>query len=126
MTRTRRSAKDAGAKFERAIADYLAAALDDDHIDRRVTNGVKDRGDISGVRVHNQRLVIECKDTARLELAGWAAEAHLEAANDGALAGVVVSKRHGVGDPARQWVHMELQDLVLLITGAAPAAEVVA
>lgn len=34
MSRTRRSARDAGTRFERAVADYLAAQLDDDRIDR--------------------------------------------------------------------------------------------
>lgn len=119
MTRTRRSAKAAGARFERAIADYLADILDDDRIDRRVKTGAKDRGDISGVRVHGQRLVVEIKDCARTDLPGWTAEAHTEAGNDDALVGVVVHKRHGVGDLARQWVSMELRDLVALITGQA-------
>ena len=117
MTRSRASAKSAGTRFERQIADHLAAALDDDRIDRRVKTGAKDCGDIGGVRVHGQRLVVECKDTTRTDLAGWTREAHLEAANDGALAGVVVAKRRGVGDPGHQWVHMTLDDLVALITG---------
>lgn len=116
MTRTRASAKAAGARFERSIADYLAGVLDD-RIDRRVKTGAADKGDIGGVRVHGQRLVLECKNTARLDLAGWTREADLEAANDGALAGVVVHKRHGVGDPGRQWVSMTLDDLVAIIRG---------
>ncbi|AHH22129.1 hypothetical protein NONO_c73730 [Nocardia nova SH22a] len=117
MSRTRASAKKAGAAFERSIADALAEALDDDRIDRRVRNGAKDRGDIAGVRAHGQRVVIETKDCARQDLPGWIREAHQEAANDGALVGVVVSKRRGVADPMSQWVHMELRDLVALITG---------
>ena len=117
MPRTRQSARAAGSRFERTIADYLAAVLDDDRIDRRPKAGAKDRGDIGGLRIHGQRIVVECKDTARVSLPEWTAEAHIEAGNDDALVGVVISKRHGVGDPARQWVHMELRDFVSLITG---------
>ncbi len=117
MTRTRASAKQAGARFERAIADYLAQQLDDDRVDRRVKTGAKDRGDIAGLRVHGQRLVVEIKDCARTKLSAWMNEAHEEAGNDDALTGVVVHKRHGIGDPGRQWVTMTVDDLVALITG---------
>ena len=117
MTRNRRSARQAGSRTERAVADWLAEALGDDRIDRRVKTGAKDRGDIGGVRVHGARLVIEAKDTTRIDLAGWIREAHLEAANDDALLGVVVSKRRGTTDPGSFYVHMELRDLVALITG---------
>lgn len=117
MTRSRRSAKTAGTAFETAIATYLAQALNDDRIERRTRNGVKDRGDITGIRFHGHRLVIETKNCARQDLPGWTREAHTEAGNDDALAGIVVAKRRGTTDPARQWVHMELGDLVALITG---------
>jgi len=116
-SRTRNSAKSAGARFERRIADALAQALDDDRIDRRVKTGAKDRGDVSGVRLHGQRVVLELKDACTLRLPEWTAEAQLEAGNDDALVGLVVSKRHGVGDPMRQWVHCTLADLVAILTG---------
>jgi hypothetical protein len=54
---------------------------------------------------------------ATTRLAEWTAEAQLEAGNDDALVGVVVSKRRGVADPMRQWVHMELRDLAAILTG---------
>lgn len=117
MTRSHRSARSAGTRFERAVADYLAATLEDDRIDRRVRNGAKDRGDISGLRVHGQRLVVECKDTTRVCLPEWTAQAHAEAGNDDALVGVVIHKRNRVGDPGRQWVSMTVDDLAALITG---------
>ena len=117
MTRNRKSARNAGTTFERLIANGLASALDDDRIDRRPKTGSKDRGDIGGVRIHAQRLVIECKDVATLALPQWTREAQLEAGNDGALAGVVISKRRGTRDPMEQWVHMTVADLVALITG---------
>lgn len=117
MGRSRKSAKDAGARFEREIADYLAQVLDDDRVDRMVRRGADDRGDITGVRVHSKPLAIECKNVTKMSLPEWVDEAHREAGNADALAGVVVSKRHGVSDSGSQWVHMELRDLVALITG---------
>lgn len=117
MSRNRRSARQAGTRFERSIADALAAALDDDRIDRRPKTGSKDRGDVGGVRLHGQRVVIEVKDCATLRLPEWTAEAHVEAGNDDALVGVVVHKRKGVSDPMRQWVSCTVADLVAIISG---------
>lgn len=114
MTRTRASARAAGARFERSIADWLAEHLDD-RIDRRVKTGAKDRGDIGGIRHRGERVVLELKNTTRTNLAGWIHEAHLQAMNDDACVGIVVSKRHGVADPAQQWVHMTLADLAWLL-----------
>lgn len=36
---------------------------------------------------------------------------------DDALVGLVVHKRHGCGDPMRQWVSMTVGDLVAILTG---------
>jgi hypothetical protein len=119
MTRTRASAKAAGARFERTTADYLAEHVDD-RIDRRVKTGAKDRGDIGGVRHMGGRVVIECKNAARLELGSWLGEAEVERGNDDALAGVVVHKRHGNADPGAQIVSMTLRDLVAILTGTRP------
>ncbi|AEL19714.1 holliday junction resolvase [Mycobacterium phage AlleyCat] len=116
MGRSMRSAKAAGAKFERDVADYLAARVDD-RIDRRVKTGAKDRGDIGGVRLHGQRVVLECKNVATMSLPQWTREAQIEAGNDDALVGVVVHKRHGTGDVGKQWVSMTLDDLVAILTG---------
>lgn len=117
MTRSRTSARAAGTRFERSIADYLAAYFDDDRIDRRVKTGAKDRGDIAGLRAHGRRIVLELKDVSRLDLSGWVREAHIEAGNDDALAGLVVHKRRGITDPAQQYVTCTLGDLLALITG---------
>lgn len=118
MARNHRSAKAAGQRFETQIAAGLAEGLNDDRIERRARNGASDRGDIGGLRVHGQRLVVECKNSpTRVNLPAWTDEAHIEAGNDDALAGVVVHKRHGVTDPMRQWVSMTVTDLVALLTG---------
>ena len=117
MTRTRASAKAAGSTFERIIADWLAKHLDD-RIDRRVKTGAKDKGDIGGIRIRTHRVVMECKNHARTNLAGWYTQATLEAENDGAPLGVVVHKRHGNAKPEDQWVTMTLGDLAWLIREA--------
>ena len=119
MSRSRRSAKNAGAAFERLVADHLAARLHDDRIDRRVKTGAKDRGDIGGLRsAFGDRVVVECKDYGgQLLPAQWIAEAHVEAGNDDAPAGVVVAKRRGTTKPGEQWVLMTLDDLITLLAG---------
>jgi hypothetical protein len=117
MTRSRRSAKTIGTATERHVANYLRDALNDDRIDRRIKHGVKDRGDIAGIRIHGQPLCIEVKDCARQDLPGWTNEAHIEAGNDDALTGVVIAKRRGTRDPGQYWVHMQVRDLIALITG---------
>lgn len=117
MGRSRTSAKAAGARFERLIADHLAATVDD-RIDRRVRTGAKDTGDIGGLRTPDgRRLVIECKDYGgKLQPATWITEAHTEAANDQAAAGIVIAKRRGTTNPKDQWVLMTLSDLTTLLT----------
>lgn len=120
MTRNRRSARQAGARFERTIANYLAQQVDD-RIDRKVRTGARDTGDITGVRHMGRRITIETKDYGgRLLPAQWTSEAHTEMGNDDALAGIVVAKRRAVTDPGSQWVLMTLNDLVALLTGSRP------
>lgn len=116
MARSRQSAKAAGARFERSIADYLADHLDD-RIDRRVKTGAADKGDIAGVRdSHNRRIVIEAKDYGgQLKPGPWIREAHTEAENDNAHVGIVVAKRRGTTNPADQWALMTVTDLVALL-----------
>jgi hypothetical protein len=99
------------------VADYLNEHYDD-RIDRRVKTGARDCGDIGGLRTRDgRRLVIELKNTARTDLAGWATELAQEIENDGALTGAVIHKRHGVSDPAQQWVSMTLEQLLWLLKG---------
>lgn len=120
MTRNRKSAKAAGARFESLVAAYLAANVDD-RIERRTQHGAKDRGDIAGLRHQGQRLVIEAKDYGgRILPAQWVEEAHVEAGNDSALCGLVVAKRRGVTDPGSQYVLCTVNDLIALLTGQRP------
>jgi hypothetical protein len=92
-----------GASFERLTADYWRDVYSE-FIDRRVKTGAKDKGDLANVRVGEHRLVVECKNERAVNLAGWVAEAQLEACNDGALCGIVVAKRKGRGQPEDQYV----------------------
>ena len=119
MTRSHRSAKTAGTRFEQAIATCLAAHVDD-RIERRSRNGSKDRGDISGLRHMGLRVVVECKDTTHLAIGSWVAEADIERGNDDAAVGLVVHKRRAKGDPLDQYVTCTVRDLVALLTGERP------
>lgn len=122
MARSIATAKKAGATFERQIADYLAAQLADDRIDRRVKTGAKDRGDIAGLRTLNGgRLVVECKNYGgKFQVGAWLGEAEVERGNDDAVAGLVVAKRRGVTAPGAQVVFMTVDDLVVLLGLARP------
>lgn len=109
--------KARGTAFETLITNYLAVQLDDDRIDRRPLSGAKDRGDIGGVRLNGERVVIECKNHSRLNLAGWLDEATIEAGNDDAILGVVVHKRRGHGKPGEQYVTLTVDSLITLLLG---------
>lgn len=117
MARNMRSAKNAGTAMETMVAHYMAEQLEDDNICRQTKTGAKDLGDIRGVKIHGQRVAVEVKNTAKHNLAGWAAEAEVERGNLDALAGVVVHKRHGKGQPGDQWVTLTLRDFVALLSG---------
>ncbi|RJU01993.1 hypothetical protein D6T65_05070 [Arthrobacter frigidicola] len=115
MTRSRASAKAAGASFERLVADaFVAGGFR--FADRRVKTGAKDTGDVGGVHLGEHRVVVEAKDYGgRLEPSTWLREAAVEAENDGALLGVVVAKRRGTRAPEDQYVLMTLGDLIALL-----------
>lgn len=119
MPRSRASAKKAGSTFERQIADHLAATVDD-RIDRAVKRGALDQGDVAGLRFHGHKIAVEVKNTAKVTLSSWAAEAEVERVNLGALAGMTIHKRHGVTAPGKQWVTMTVDDLVALMREERP------
>lgn len=115
MTRSRQTAKVAGARFERQIADHLNAQLPG-RIDRQPLTGAKDKGDIAGVTTPDGRpIAIECKNVTRTQLANWIHEAHTEADNLGAAAGIIIHKRHGRSAPDAQWVTMTVADLAAIL-----------
>ena len=115
MARNHGSARDAGTRLERMVAEYLRMTTGDDGVDRQVKRG-KDLGDIRGVKFFGHKIVLELKDVARMDLPGWLREAEAERGNADALAGLVVHKRHGKGHPKDQYVTMTLETLVAMIT----------
>ena len=121
MSRSRRSAKDAGTRFERMVADYLASVLGDG-VDRQVKTGPRDTGDIRGVSMGGRGVAVECKDYAgRHELPQWLREAEAERANRGAAYGVVTWKRRGTADPAEQYVTMTLGTFAAMLADSKEA-----
>ena len=72
---------------------------------------------ITGWRPHGQRIVIEAKDCAKTMLGPWSGEAEVERINDGALAGIIVHKRHGKGQPGQQWVTMTMDEFIAIVNG---------
>jgi hypothetical protein len=119
LSRTRASAKAAGASFERLVADYLALVLEDDRIDRRVKMGANDRGDITALRsIRGGRVTVEVKNYAgQFKVTPWLDEAEIERGNDDAEFGVVVAKRRGKGQPGEQVVFMTLETFAQLLQG---------
>ena len=108
-----------GSSFERLIADHFKAN-GFPYADRRVKSGSKDKGDIGGVGTSAGSLVLECKNTSRISLGSWAAEAEVERLNDEALAGAIIHKRHGKGRAGDQWVTLTVDDLLAILTGNRP------
>lgn len=112
--------KRKGTAFETQVVEYMRRVLDDDRIERRPCNGVNDRGDISGVMLRGKRVVLECKNAKRMELASWIDEAERERGNDCAEFAFVVHKRRGCGDKnmGDTYVTCTLETLCALIASS--------
>lgn len=110
MTRNRASAKAAGRRFEKDVADYLGG-------ERRRLEGANDRGDIAGVTAGEYPVIVECKNTTQMRLPQWWKETQKEAAAEckhsetGYTFGVIAHKRHGKAGAEDQWVTMDLGEL---------------
>jgi flavin reductase (DIM6/NTAB) family NADH-FMN oxidoreductase RutF len=119
MTRNNTSARTAGQKFEQLIATHLAR-ITGLPVERRSKNGVKDRGDLTGVTtIRGASVVVECKNVARLALGEWVAEAERERFHADADLGVVIHKRHGRGEPGEQYVTMTVDTFASMLAGGA-------
>jgi hypothetical protein len=105
--------KAKGSAWERAIVDYLRAA-GWPFAERRIAGAAKDRGDIAGV----VGVVIEAKNTASRNLAGWIEETELERVNDNAWLGVVWHKRTGKASAADGYVTMTGAQFTALLARA--------
>lgn len=107
------ASKRRGTAWESAVVDFLRGA-GWPHVERRALNGAKDRGDVAGI----PGVVVECKSTARLELAAWVAEAETERANDNAAVGVVWAKRKGRASAGDGYVVMTGEQFAALLRAA--------
>lgn len=105
--------KDKGTTWETAIVNYLRTR-GAPHAERRTPNGTKDRGDITGIPA----IVIEAKNTTRIDLAGSLKEAHTERDNDHADLGAVWAKRRGKTSPADGYVIMDGKEFTDLLIAA--------
>ncbi|MFE2712306.1 hypothetical protein ACFXKI_10015 [Streptomyces mirabilis] len=105
--------KAKGSAWERAIVEHLRA-VGWPFAERRLAGSTKDRGDIAGV----VGVVIEAKNAARTDLAGWIDEADLERTNDGAWLGVVWHKRRGRASAADGYVTMTGAQFTALLAQA--------
>ena len=105
--------KAKGSAWERAIVEHLRAA-GWPYAERRIAGAAKDRGDIAGV----VGVVIEAKNTASRNLAGWIEETELERVNDNAWLGVVWHKRTGKTSAADGYVTMTGAQFTALLARA--------
>lgn len=94
-----------GTAWESAIVTWLRER-GWSRVERRALSGTLDKGDIAGI----PWVVIDGKNAARLDLAGWSAEVAQERANAGALVGVIWAKRKGKSSPGDGYVIMSGED----------------
>ena len=97
-----------GNRAEVAVVNYLKAHGYDVETSRNARGGTQKGADVLG----DFPAAVEVKNQARLDLAGWWAQA-VEQANGGNA--VVVHKRVGKADPGEWWVTMDLATLVRLL-----------
>ena len=121
MSRSRKSAKQAGATFEREIANSLSEHVSE-FIDRKVRTGAKDQGDVANLRsAHDLKVTVEAKNYGgRFEVGAWLKEAEEERQNAGDDLGIVIAKRRGTTDPLDQVCFMDVRTLIGLVTGDRP------
>lgn len=121
MSRSRQSAKQAGARFARVIADGFQNN-GFKFADKKPLYGAKDRGDIGGVHTASgDGITIECKDYGgEFHVGTWLKEVAEERINDRGIAGIVIAKRRGKTDPMDQVCFMEVRDLMALLNGSRP------
>lgn len=103
--------KRKGTAAETAVVTYLQ---DNGFpsVERRSLSGANDRGDIAGLR----DFIVEVKDHARMDLAGWVEEARVERINANAEHAVVWHKRRGRGSPGDWYVTMTGEDFLRLLS----------
>lgn len=107
------ASKQKGTRWESAIVDFLQA-YGWPHAERRALNGIRDRGDITGL----PGVVIEAKSTKAYRLGEWVNEANAEAQNARAELGVVWAHRVGRSSAADGYVIMDGESFARLLKAA--------
>ena len=100
--------KKKGTAFESALVAHIEAA---GFPARRVAlNGARDQGDLHIHDGAGDRWVIEAKNRKGYDLPTAMRQLAAEKENAGAMLGVAILKRNGVGDVGRSFVVLELDD----------------
>lgn len=102
--------KQKGTSFESSLLPLLQAFYPG--AERRALTGAKDKGDYI---LPGASFALEAKNHKAMDLAGWLAEAQVEAANLGVAHGVVVHKRRGKAAAEEQYVTLRLEDFLELV-----------
>lgn len=113
MSRNRASAKAAGTSWETEIVRTLVAN-GWPFAERRRTEGRNDRGDIAGVA----GVVIEAKNTTKLDISSALNEAQKEAENAGVQIAAAWIKRRGKSSAADGYVVMDGSTFMALLMEA--------
>ena len=106
-----------GNRAEVDVVNLLRSHGYDVETSRSARGGYQSGADILG----DFPMVIEVKNQAKLDLAGWWAQASYQA--NGALP-VVIHKRVGKSDPAEWWVTMDVQTLLRLLGESETVSEI--
>lgn len=113
MTRSRRTARQAGTAWESAIVDALRHN-GWPHAERRAKTGAHDKGDITGVI----GVCIEAKNTARFEPATFLDQALEEGVHAGAEISAAWIKRRGKASPENGYVLIDGATFTRLLKAA--------
>lgn len=99
--------KDIGTRAETAVVRYLKA-YGWPSAERRALTGAQDQGDITGTPGVCWEVKARKKPISDLDVAGWMVETETERRNAGAVVGVLVVRRAGVGEghAGRWWAYL--------------------
>jgi hypothetical protein len=110
-----RRPKDKGTDAERAVVRYLQA-YGWPNAERRALRGTQDAGDITGTPGICWEVKSRKRPVSDLDVTTWLVETETETAAAGAEIGVLVVRRHGVGEghAGRWWAYMRLGTAAIL------------
>lgn len=109
--------KQKGTAFETAVTKFMRLYYP---VERRALQGAHDTGDIAGLTIHGQPIVVECKNTRQLNISEHMKEAIREAQNAHAAFPVLVQHAPRIGfdkpdNTGQQWAILQLSDFMQLL-----------